>query len=111
MTAYWTQWFIQNVLPPSAWTLAGIAASHWAHRRRARAQHAEQLAQRSGHHEDLKAHIRRVNATPLIEQMTAAEFDRQLTVLMRHNPAVLDTFLRTRARMQGRSFRLGGERP
>lgn len=109
MSSYWAQWIIQNVLPPSLWTLLGLAVSYGAHRQRARAHHAEQLAQRQQHHEDLKAHVRRLITAPLIEQMTDKEFDKQLTALMRHNPAVLDTFLRTRARMQGRSFRPGGE--
>lgn len=110
MSSYWAQWFIQNVLPPSLWTLAGIVIGHLRAERRARVRHAEQLAQRQKHHEDLKGHIRRLVTAPLIEQMTDAEFERQLTALMRSNPAVLDTFLRNRARRQGRAFGRGGER-
>ena len=105
---YWVQWWVQNVLPPSFWTLVGIAASHVAQRRRQDGQHDERMRQAERHHQDLKTHVTGAVVKPVIEQMSDAEFEKQLAELMRRNPAVLDAFLRTRARKQHRPR--GGER-
>jgi len=44
--AYWTQWFVGNVLPPSLWTLVGIGLAHVNMRKHVSAKH-----------EELKAHV------------------------------------------------------
>jgi len=44
--AYWIQWIVQNVLPPSFWTILALTASHIAHRR----WHVRQMAQAAMHH-------------------------------------------------------------
>ena len=44
--SYWVQWVVQNVLPPSFWTILALTASHVAHRR----WHVRQMAQAAMHH-------------------------------------------------------------
>lgn len=68
MSGYWTQWLIQNVLPPSLWTLTGLAAGYLGQRHRAIRLHAEQLAlaarlhlerlgQAREHHDEVKRQL------------------------------------------------------
>lgn len=68
--SYWVQWVVQNVLPPSFWTLAGIALHYAGTRHRSVVHHAEQLAQAARHHREKLAQADR----------HADEIKRQLTV-------------------------------
>lgn len=43
---YWAQYVVQNVLPPSLWTLVGLAIAH-----------LRLHAKLDGHHEDMKQHV------------------------------------------------------
>lgn len=43
---YWAQYVVQNMLPPSVWTLVGLAAAHLHHEYKA-----------DQRHEDLKQHV------------------------------------------------------
>ena len=64
--SYWVQWVVQNVLPPSFWTILALGASHVAHRR----WHVRQMAQAEAHHADKLEHA----------DMHAEELKRQLTM-------------------------------
>jgi hypothetical protein len=48
MSGYWVQYVLQNVMPPSFWTLTGMAFSYWRlHKKLDR------------HHASFKAHLER----------------------------------------------------
>lgn len=43
---YWSQYVAQNMLPPSVWTLVGLAVSHLLHERK-----------QDERHDDMKQHV------------------------------------------------------
>lgn len=45
-SSYAAQYFVQNVMPPSAWTIAGLVVSHLLHKRQA-----------DERHEDIRQHV------------------------------------------------------
>jgi hypothetical protein len=46
--SYWVQYVVQNVMPPSFWTLVGIGLAQW---------HTHRKLNR--HHAEMKEHVRK----------------------------------------------------